>query len=198
MSQKQILSLKPLPFFLKLQHMQLEKSPYTEGVLWAWSSLSLDKGSRDSASARPCFFSLPVGLSNDWRFNNRGRCQQSRGYRCREIRDTACAGECSMAVIAGNGRVIVGSGDDRRLFGVKPLLNSMLTYCQLVPLEQTWVELESNFILFFQEYAFENVVCKMTGVLLRFRYVNYYAKITPRTVFYEEWQKFAQNMFLDR
>ena len=49
------------------------------------------------------------------------------------------------------------------LFSAKRLPEPMLTYCQLDPWEQASVKLNMNFIIFFQEKAFQNVVCQNGG-----------------------------------
>ena len=50
-----------------------------------------------------------------------------------------------------------------RLFGAKPLPEPMLAYWQLDTWEQISVKFESEFIIFIQEKAFENVVCQNGG-----------------------------------
>ena len=50
-----------------------------------------------------------------------------------------------------------------RLVGAKPLPGPMLVYCQLDTWEQVSVKFESEFYLFNQENAFENVVCQNGG-----------------------------------
>ena len=60
-----------------------------------------------------------------------------------------------------------------RLFGAKPLPEPVLTYCQLVPWEQTSMNYNQNTKLFIHEYAFENVVCKMAAILFRGRWVKH-------------------------
>ena len=60
-----------------------------------------------------------------------------------------------------------------RLCGAKPLPEPMLAYCQLDPWEQfqwnsNWNEKE-NFIL---QNAFQSVVCEMTAILSRWRWVK--------------------------
>ena len=50
-----------------------------------------------------------------------------------------------------------------RLFGTKPLPEPIVVYCQLDSLEQVSVKFEFEFIIFIQENAFENVVCRNGG-----------------------------------
>ena len=59
-----------------------------------------------------------------------------------------------------------------RLFGAKPLPEPMLTYFQLNPYEQTTVKFAFKYIFFIVENAFENVVCEMSDILSRGRWVN--------------------------
>ena len=49
------------------------------------------------------------------------------------------------------------------LFGVKP--EPMLTYGQLDPREQMVMNINRNSNIFFDENAFENVICKMPEIL---------------------------------
>ena len=51
-----------------------------------------------------------------------------------------------------------------RLFGAKPLLQPMLTYCLLGLWEQTSVKFKSKYI---HEPAFEAAVCEMVAILSR-------------------------------
>ena len=59
-----------------------------------------------------------------------------------------------------------------RLFGAKPLPEPMLTYFQLNPYEQTTVKFAFKYIFSIVENAFENVVCEMSDILSRGRWVN--------------------------
>ena len=54
-------------------------------------------------------------------------------------------------------------------FGIKPLSEQMLAYCQPDPS----VKFESNTTIFFKENEFENVVCKMTIILSLHQCVRY-------------------------
>ena len=54
-----------------------------------------------------------------------------------------------------------------RLFGAKPLLGPMLTYCELGHTEQSSLIFQLNSDILIEENAFENVVCKMSAILFR-------------------------------
>ena len=53
----------------------------------------------------------------------------------------------------------------RRLINAKLLPEPAITYCQLEPYEQSSVELLYKWNIFFDEIAFENVVCPSDGHL---------------------------------
>ena len=59
-----------------------------------------------------------------------------------------------------------------RLFGAKPLLEAMLTYCQLEPWGHTSVKFNPNTKLFKDKNVLENVVCKMAAILSSERWSN--------------------------
>ena len=54
--------------------------------------------------------------------------------------------------------IVVNIGWDISLYGAMPLLEPVLTYCQLDSREQTSVKCQSEFIAFFQANALENIV----------------------------------------
>ena len=54
-----------------------------------------------------------------------------------------------------------------RLSGAKPLPEPMLAYCQLNSWEHISENFDSNFIVFIEENAIENVVAKMAAILSR-------------------------------
>ena len=58
------------------------------------------------------------------------------------------------------------------LFGTKPLLEPMLTYCQLGPKDQTSVKFKLKYKIFIHKDAFENVICEIPAILSRDRWVN--------------------------
>ena len=59
-----------------------------------------------------------------------------------------------------------------RLFGAKPLSKPMLGYCQFTPLGTNFSEnFNQNTKLFIHENASENVVCEMSAILFRGRWV---------------------------
>ena len=58
-----------------------------------------------------------------------------------------------------------------RLFGTKPLSKPMLCYCSFEP-QQTSMELQSKFEVFYSGNVFENVVCQMAAILSTGRWVN--------------------------
>ena len=49
----------------------------------------------------------------------------------------------------------------------------MLAYCQLAPQEQISVVFESNYTIFFEENAAENVICKLVAILFSFNVFNW-------------------------
>ena len=51
-----------------------------------------------------------------------------------------------------------------RLFGAKPLSETMLVHCQLDTWEQTSVKFDKNKKLFIYENASENIVCEMAAI----------------------------------
>ena len=54
-----------------------------------------------------------------------------------------------------------------RLFGTKPLSEPVLEFVNWNLRKQLQRNLKRNFYIFIHEYAFENVVCKMAGILSR-------------------------------
>ena len=50
-----------------------------------------------------------------------------------------------------------------RLFGAKPLPEPMLACCQLYSREHISVKYKTGYIIFIQENAIENVVCRNDG-----------------------------------
>ena len=59
-----------------------------------------------------------------------------------------------------------------RLFGAKPLLEPMLTYCQLDYWKQTSVKFKSKLQHFLSRKCTENVICKIMAILSRGRWVK--------------------------
>ena len=59
-----------------------------------------------------------------------------------------------------------------RLYGAKPLSESMLPYCQLDPTEHISMEFYSKFKSFRSRKTLENVVCDMAAILSRPQWVN--------------------------
>ena len=64
----------------------------------------------------------------------------------------------------------------------KPSPEPMLEHCQLDPQEQTSAKkMNQNTQDFFQDYAFENIVCKMVAILFKPQFVNN-DHATPATI----------------
>ena len=53
------------------------------------------------------------------------------------------------------------------LLGAKPLIEPMLFFCQLASWEQISEYLNGNSVIFIQENAFQDVVCKLAAILCR-------------------------------
>ena len=64
-----------------------------------------------------------------------------------------------------------------RLDGAKLLSEPMPPYCQVHPKEHISMKFYWNSNIFFQENAFEHVVCKMAAILSRGRWIKLLLKV---------------------